>query len=134
VSREQVEQIIARVKADIRGEKKASKRKPSDAVLLFPQHMAELDVFVRREVRVCDDRRWKLDFAEREVRRPRLAFEIEGGIWTSGRHARGKGMQDDMDKYNRAIIEGFILFRFSSQDVLCGKAKETVRLWLNVNR
>ena len=134
MSREQVEQIIARVKADLRGEKKTSKRKPSKAVLLFPQHMAELDVFVRREVRVCADRHWMLDFAEREVRRPRLAFEIEGGIWIGGGHNRGKIYQDNLDKYNRATIEGFVLFRFSPQDVLCGKAKETVRLWLNVNR
>ena len=113
---------------------KPRKRGPTEADLLFPQHMAELDVFVRKEVRVCEDRRWKMDFAEREVRRPRLAFEIEGGIWTAGRHSRGKGMQDDMDKYNRATIEGFVLFRFSTQDVLSGKAKDTVRLWLNVNR
>jgi hypothetical protein len=137
VSREQVEQIIARVKADIRGEKKASKRKPSEADLLLPMHLAELDVFVKKEVRVCEERKWRFDFAERviPIGRPRLAFEIEGGIWVQGRHSRGAGYQSDLDKYNTALVAGnWAVFRFSTNDVLSGKAKAFVKVWLDARQ
>jgi hypothetical protein len=111
----------------------AVKRKPTAADLLLPQHLKELEVFVVKEVFVCPWRKWRFDFAERIIpkKRPRLAFEIEGGIWIYGGHNRGKIYQENLDKYNTATQLGWTLFRFSSQDVLSGKAKEFVREWLD---
>jgi hypothetical protein len=36
-----------------------------------------------------------------------VAVEVQGGIWTQGRHSRGKGMLADMDKLNNAQILGW---------------------------
>jgi hypothetical protein len=36
-----------------------------------------------------------------------------------------------MDKINTALTLGFVVFVFSPQDVLSGKAKEFIRLWLD---
>lgn len=49
-------------------------------------------------------RRWRFDFAwpTRMV-----ALEIEGGIWTEGRHTRGSGALADLEKYSEAAIAGW---------------------------
>lgn len=109
------------------------KRKQTAADLLLPKHLAELDIFVKREVRVCKEWRWRFDFAERvkPKHRPQIACEIDGGLWIQGRHSRGAGRQSDMDKINTALTLGFCVFVFSPQDVLSGKAKEFIRLWLD---
>jgi hypothetical protein len=112
------------------------KRRPTAADLLLPMHLAELDIFVIKEVRVCESRKWRFDFAEKAApsHRPRLAFEIEGlgpkrGVM--GRHQEPDGMENDLNKYNEANIEGFVLFRFTTRQVENGSAKDKVRRWLN---
>ena len=116
------------------------RRRPTAADLLFPRHMLELDLILIKEVRVCEERRWKIDFAEKVTPkgRPRLAFEIEGlgprsrgGI---GGHQDPKGFQDNIHKYAEAQVQGFTLFRFTTQDVLDGTAKDFVRRWLDRNQ
>ena len=52
-------------------------------------------------------RRWKFDYAFPD----RIAWEIEGGAWTQGRHTRGKGFIDDMEKYNVAAVCGWKVIR-----------------------
>lgn len=44
-----------------------------------------------------------------------IAVEIEGGIWTLGRHSRGKGMENDMIKYNAAAELGWRVLRYSRE-------------------
>lgn len=53
-------------------------------------------------------RRWRLDWAWPDHR---LALEIEGGVWTNGRHTRGSGFLRDMDKYNSLAVHGWRLLR-----------------------
>lgn len=62
-----------------------------------------------REHRFCE-RRWRFDWAwpERMV-----AVELEGGIWTNGRHTRATGYQKDIEKYNTAVLLGWKLIRFT---------------------
>ncbi|MGH2544547.1 MAG: hypothetical protein ACRDIB_17280, partial [Ardenticatenaceae bacterium] len=50
-----------------------------------------------REYRFCPGRRWRFDFAWPG---PNVACEVEGGIWTAGRHNRGAGFAADCEKYN----------------------------------
>lgn len=76
-----------------------------------------------REHRFDPARRWRFDFAHVEMR---IAVEIEGGIWVNGRHSRGRGMQADMDKYNRATLLGWRVLRFSTGQVQSGEAINTV--------
>ena len=46
-----------------------------------------------------------------------LCVEIEGGIWSKGRHTRGKGYYNDILKYNSIIIAGYPLLRFPADIV-----------------
>lgn len=70
-----------------------------------------------REWRFDADRRWRFDFAWTAGRQP-IAVEVEGGIWTQGRHSRGRGMLGDMQKYNEAALQGWTVLR-CTPDTLC---------------
>jgi hypothetical protein len=65
-------------------------------------------------------RRWKFDWAWEGLWRDngwfQIALEIEGGIWSDGRHTRGSGFAEDISKYNEAVIHGWSLLRCSRQD------------------
>lgn len=59
-------------------------------------------------------RRWRFDYAWPEQR---VALEVEGGIWSGGRHIRPKGFIADMEKYNTAAVEGWRIIRCTPDDV-----------------
>lgn len=59
-------------------------------------------------------RRWKFDFAHIPTK---VAIEIEGGIWSGGRHTRGKGFEGDCEKYLEAGLMGWRVFRLTSKMV-----------------
>ena len=59
-------------------------------------------------------RRWRIDFA---IVDKKIGIEIEGGVWANGRHTRGKGFIDDMEKYNAAVTLGWVILRFTPQDL-----------------
>lgn len=44
-----------------------------------------------------------------------VAVELEGGVWSGGRHTRGRGFIEDCDKYNAATGLGWAIFRFTSE-------------------
>ena len=64
-------------------------------------------------------RRFRFDFAWPQLH---IAVEVEGGVWTGGRHTRGKGYTRDLEKYNLATLHGWKVYRFTTQDVTSGKA------------
>jgi hypothetical protein len=68
-------------------------------------------------------RKWRFDYLFEGW----LALEVEGGVWTQGRHARGKGMLDDMDKYNEAAFLGYTVLRCTPQDLESGAAFALVK-------
>lgn len=79
------------------------------------------------EHRFCE-RRWRFDAAWPEHM---LAVELEGGVWTGGRHTRGSGFVADMEKYNRAAILGWKVLRFDAGAVKRGEAIRVVESVLN---
>ena len=81
---------------------------------------------VEREHKFSAQRRWKFDFA---VPKAKLACEIEGAIWTNGRHTRGAGFIADCDKYNFAVSQGWAVLRFPTQQVLDGTAHKVLEQW-----
>lgn len=102
------------------------KRKPiNPAHILFEKHLRELGLKFEREFRFHPERKWRLDYSvlPRNEYAHAVAVEIEGAIWTNGRHTRGKGYQADLDKYNAATAMGYQVYRFSTNDVLHGRAK-----------
>lgn len=70
------------------------------------------------EYRFHPKRKWRFDFAWPTVR---VALEVEGGVWTGGRHTRGAGFLRDMEKYNSAAIAGWRVLRCVPSE-LCTKA------------
>lgn len=62
----------------------------------------------RRELVFHAERRWRFDFAWPSKR---VALEIEGGVWTGGRHVSGAGFTKDMEKYNYAAAMGWLIIR-----------------------
>jgi very-short-patch-repair endonuclease len=94
------------------------------AHILFEKHLAELGFHFERECRFHATRKWRLDYVlNAHYGSYDIAVEIEGAIWSRGRHTRGKGYQADLDKYNAATMMGYRVLRFSTHDVLTGRAK-----------
>jgi very-short-patch-repair endonuclease len=62
-----------------------------------------------REYWFAKPRRWRFDFA---LVGPKLALEVEGGVFTRGRHVRPKGFISDCEKYNAATLLGWRVLRF----------------------
>jgi len=62
------------------------------------------------EYKFHNERRWRFDFAWPAVK---VAVEIEGGIFSGGRHTRGTGYEKDLEKYNTAITLGWKVYRLS---------------------
>ena len=63
-----------------------------------------------REFKFHPTRKWRADFAWPERF---LLVEIEGGVYSRGRHTRGKGFETDMTKYNAATMALVSLVRFA---------------------
>jgi very-short-patch-repair endonuclease len=91
------------------------------------EHLRELGLSWLKEVRFHAERRWRFDYMLLDAQ---VAIEIEGAIWTRGRHVRGAGFQADMNKYNHATMMGYRVLRFSTEDVLRGRAKAFLAEWL----
>ena len=64
-------------------------------------------------------RKWSLDFCWPDLK---LAVEVEGGIWSGGRHTRGKGFEEDCRKYNTLQQMGCRLLRFTGDMIKSGEA------------
>ena len=67
------------------------------------------------EFKFCKDRKWKFDYA---FEKKKVAVEQEGGIWTSGRHTRGSGFMRDLEKYNKAVLLGWRVLRYSPEQMM----------------
>lgn len=80
-----------------------------------------------REHRFHPDRRWRLDFAWIAQK---AAIEVEGAIWTGGRHTSGKGFTADCEKYSEALLLGWRVIRVPAGWVKSGKALELAKRML----
>ena len=80
------------------------------------------------EYRFAAPRRWRFDAALPQYK---VAIEQEGGIWTHGRHTRGKGYIADLEKYNEAVQRGWRVLRFTPEQVRSGEALDAVHRLLN---
>lgn len=60
-------------------------------------------------------RKWRFDYA---FLGHQVAIEIEGGIYTNGRHVRGQGFAEDMSKYNSATMLGWRVLRYQPENLM----------------
>ena len=92
-----------------KGRRKATKTPPAPSWDLFTVLIkTELRTECVKEYRCHPKRRWRFDDALPEHR---IAVEVEGGVWSGGRHTSPKGFLGDIEKYNCAALMGWRLFR-----------------------
>lgn len=114
----------ARYTQHVAGEMNKLEQPASAGEATFAIHCQAFNLSPEREFRFHPGRRWRIDFAFPEHK---IAVEIEGGIWSGGRHVRGSGYSKDLEKYNMLALNGWRLLRFSPQMVNSGMAIDTVR-------
>jgi|SRR5579859_7917136 len=68
-------------------------------------------------------RKWRFDYA---WPLSRIALEIDGGIWTEGRHTRGKGKLGDMEKMSEAAILGWRVLYGTPDDLRNGNCLDRI--------
>lgn len=81
------------------------------------QQLKALGIPFEREFRFSPPRMWKFDFALPSL----VAVEIEGAVWTNGRHTRGAGYLADMEKYNTASMIGWTILRYTPDQIKTGQ-------------
>lgn len=57
---------------------------------------------------------WRFDYA---IPEHKIALEVEGGVWTGGRHIRPQGFLGDIEKYNTATLMGWKVFRVTPDEL-----------------
>lgn len=77
------------------------------------------------EHRPLPPRRWRIDRAWPE--HGMVACEVEGAVWTQGRHTRGSGFIGDIEKYNELALAGWLLVRVTYAMIADGSAVAVIR-------
>lgn len=75
------------------------------------------------EYRFDLQRKWRLDIAWPDRL---IAAEVHGGVYSRGRHTRGKGFTEDRQKINAASLAGWTVFEFTTEMVESGEAVRTL--------
>lgn len=73
----------------------------------------ETFILVKPEHKFHPKRRWRIDYYLPTLR---IGIEIEGGVWTGGRHTHPAGFTKDMEKYNTAALMGIAIYRLTATD------------------
>ena len=102
---------------------------PSRLEATLALHVRAAGLNPETEYRFHPPRRWRFDFAFPEKK---IAVECEGGTWTNGRHVRGSGFEKDLEKYNQASLDGWVLLRFTGRMIQSGEALTQIEQALSV--
>ncbi len=94
---------------------------------------------VRQHMFYAPHRRWQVDFAWPDLR---IIVEIEGGIWkgihsddpakSKSRHSYPVTFEKDATKYNRAVLEGWMLLRFGPNQIN-GRGRGSLRVYEGID-
>lgn len=83
--------------------------------LSLEREFSEIDAwekdFQERYAKTKRSKRYRLDFAHPNSR---TGIEIQGGVYTRGRHVTGSGYERDCRKYNLAYTSGWTIFLLTS--------------------
>lgn len=78
----------------------------------------------RFEYRFDDTRKWRFDICFPESR---VAVEVQGGLFSGGRHVRGAALLREYEKLNAAAIAGWCVLLVTPTQVEDGECLELVR-------
>jgi hypothetical protein len=76
------------------------------------------------EYRFHPERKWRFDLAWPAAK---VALEIDGAVWSGGRHTRGSGWLKDTEKLNAAACLGWRMLRCMPKDLCIKETAEIVR-------
>lgn len=76
----------------------------------------------KRQYKWHPDRRFKADF----LVMPDILVEVQGGIWTKGRHVRAMGYQMDCQKMCLAQLHGYSILYVTDKMIQSGEAVRTI--------
>lgn len=76
-------------------------------------------------------RKWRFDFAWPEEK---VAIEIQGGIYSKGRHVRPEGYEEDCHKLNEAQLHGWIELYVTGKQIGDGSAIRYLKRALDMRR
>ena len=96
---------------------------PNEFEEKLARELKALKINFEQEFYFHPERKWRADF---HLIDKKILVEVEGGIWSGGRHTRGKGYLGDMEKYNAATMMGFQVIRFSTDQVKSGHAIQQI--------
>lgn len=116
----------AKAKPRAKGQAKTPKA-PSQGEQLMAVHLRAHNIAFTTEFKFCSSRKWRSDFY---VTSTQILIEVEGGTWSGGRHTRGKGYEQDCEKYSWAAANGWTVLRFTTGQIKSGQAIEMVRMAL----
>ena len=100
-----------------------SQKVPNEFEAKFALELKALKIDFEQEFKFHQRRKWRADF---HLKGRMILIEVEGGIWSGGRHTRGKGYIGDMEKYNAAAMLGYQVIRFSTEQVKSGLAIQQI--------
>lgn len=75
------------------------------------------------EYRFHPTRKWRADYCWPTHM---LMLEVNGGVWTQGRHTRGQGAIDDMEKASEAAIMGYRVLYCTPEQMHNGVALDRI--------
>jgi hypothetical protein len=76
------------------------------------------------EFRFAPPRRWRLDYAWVD---DFVGLEIQGGVFTRGRHTQGAALRDEYEKLNALAVRGWRMLFALPEQVDSGAIFETIR-------
>lgn len=106
--------------------KKARQTKPQAPKSDFFTLLCHSDLKVEciKEHKFHPTRKWRFDYA---IPEHKIAIEVEGGVWTGGRHTSPKGFLRDMEKYNTATLMGWRVLRTVPSELCTGATLDMIR-------
>ena len=112
-----------RAKGRSKRPKVKSEKIPNEFEAKLARELKTLKIEFEQEFEFHPKRKWRADF---HLVGKKILVEVEGAIWSGGRHTRGKGYIGDMEKYNAATMMGFQVLRFSTDQVMSGHAIQQI--------
>jgi hypothetical protein len=76
-------------------------------------------------------RKWRFDFAWVDKS---VALEVDGAVWTQGRHTRGAGKLADMEKLRAAAARGWLVLPCAPNETNNAEVLQCIKAALNVPR
>jgi very-short-patch-repair endonuclease len=99
-------------------------KQPSLGEKAMAEQLNDAGIAFEREFKFHAKRRWRADF---RITGTQILVEVEGGVYSGGRHTRGTGYEADAEKYNAAAHDGWTVLRFTTGMVKNGNAIEVIK-------